>query len=234
MMKKLPYLLCLPLAVVACGDDDDDPTDAGTPADAGGGMDASAPSDSGAPADAGVDPDMGASTDAGSLMLMTPADVLNFLNGKTMLMAGMDIPTHPNGVSEDVDLGPQSQCYNQSTLAFMNDQVTVTSELGTISNMMCDRDTVSGSFGPITSMPITISNVMGNGDCFDIDVSFMGFGQEGRGRITNDGQTVELEFYFSGTAVGHRCSDGAVGSSGVTINGMAFTGDAVQVYQVQQ
>lgn len=223
MNTKLILRLCLPLALAACGSDDDDSSpDAGQPTDAAPTMDAGAAMDAAMTMDAGMMP-----------TLMTEAQIKAFLEGETLLMAGDDIPTHPNGFDENIDFGPTSQCYNQTEIQVIGGQFSVTSELGTITNMMCDRDTVSGTAGPFVSNALTFSNIQGNAECFDVDAAYTGFSQEGRGRITDDGQTVELELFFMGQAVGHRCADGAVGSGGVTLNGMAFTGDAVQVYRVQ-
>lgn len=175
-----------------------------------------------------------ASGNGGSgLDLATSAQILAFLEGKTLLMEGADIPTEPNGFNENFDFGAQSQCYNRSTIAVTGGQFNVTSQLGTITNMMCDRDTVAGQAGPFVSTNVTVSNVMDNANCFDIDVAYTGFGQEGRARISADGQTVDMELFFMGQATGHRCANGAVGSSGITLNGMPFTGNAVQVYRVQ-
>jgi hypothetical protein len=78
-----------------------------------------------------------------------------------------------------------------------------------------------------------VENVATDGSCFDFTVTYTGFGQEGRGCISPDGKKAILELFFNGQATGHRCADGAVGSSGVTVNGNAFTGDAVQIYEVQ-
>ena len=97
----------------------------------------------------------------------------------------------------------------------------------------CDRETVSGEVMFATTSS-SITNVQGNGECFDIDLSFNGFAQEGRGQIVNGGEEVHLELFFMGQAQGHRCADGNVGSGDITLNGMDFMGDAVQVYVVNE
>lgn len=214
---------------LACGDDTDTPVDMGmaTP-DMG-----MAASDMGmATPDMGMaTPDMG-TPDMGT-SLMTEAEIKAFLEGKTMVMAGMDIPTEPNGFNENLNLGAATQCYNSSTIVVMGGQFQVTSMLGTIANMMCDRDTVSATAGPFTSTALTLSNIMGNAECFDVDAAYTGFAQEGRARIAADGTTVEMELFFMGQATGHRCADGMVGATGVTLMGMPFSGNAVQTYRIQ-
>ncbi|MGC3999900.1 MAG: hypothetical protein QM767_21650 [Anaeromyxobacter sp.] len=85
---------------------------------------------------------------------------------------------------------------------------------------------------PFSSTNVLIENVAGNATCFDVTVTYTGFAQEGRGRFLDDGDTLELELFFSGQATGHRCADGAVGEATVTLNAAAFTGNAVQTYRI--
>ncbi|MCY0999410.1 hypothetical protein OWM54_19935 [Myxococcus sp. MISCRS1] len=49
--------------------------------------------------------------------LDSSANILAFLEGKSMIMEGANIPSHPNGFSEDVDYGAASQCYQSVTMS---------------------------------------------------------------------------------------------------------------------
>jgi hypothetical protein len=82
------------------------------------------------------------------------------------------------------------------------------------------------------STAVLVENPATDCSCFDITITFAGFSQEGRARVASGGGSVDMELFFGGQATGHRCADGAVGASSVTLNGTAFTGDAVQTYQV--
>ena len=190
--------------------------------------------------DAGVTTDAGV-TDAGSGNdFSTSARILAWLEGKTMVMAGADIPTSPNGFNENLNFGANTQCYNKVAIAVLASNFQVTSDLGTFNSTpdagiagMCDRTTKSNTVS-FTSTAVLIENVQNNGECFDITSTYTGFSQQGRGKISADGKTVTLELFFA--ASGHRCADGAVGASGVmlsTANGpVPFTGDAKQVYRI--
>lgn len=165
-----------------------------------------------------------------------------YLEGKTLVMEGDDIPTHPNGFNEDVNYDPATQCYNKVEIAIGGGNWTVTSNLGTLNGAPnfgdvgdCDRTTVAGSPLTFTSSAVLIENVQGEGECFDITVTFGGFGfsQEGRGSFTKNPGALTLELFFGGQAEGHRCSYGAVGDATVVLNTLPFTGDAQQVYQIQ-
>ena len=133
----------------------------------------------------------------------------------------------PNGFDENLDLGPNTQCYNRVEMTFSGGIFSLSTTLGTYGDMMCDRATPGGDLMFDTTGHI----INGTGDCFDIDLTFAGFAQEGRGAL--DGDTLWLEVYFSGQAANHRCADGEVGGAGVVINGNAFEGDAVQVFRIQ-
>ena len=61
-----------------------------------------------------------------------------------------------------------------------------------------------------------VENVEGDAECFDFTVTYTGFGQEGRGRITEDRTVLELEIFFKDSANGITCADGEVGSGGIT------------------
>lgn len=173
------------------------------------------------------------------LDLTTAGKIEAFLDGKTLLMTGDDIPTHPNGFLEDLNLGQATQCYNRVELTILGGTWTTRSALGTLNDApetndvgTCDRDTPTTNL-EFPSTAILINNVEGNADCFDVTATYAGFSQEGRGSINADGSVVRLEFYFKDLAIGHRCADGDVGQANtVTVNEVPFTGDAVQVYRV--
>jgi hypothetical protein len=176
----------------------------------------------------------------------TPAKISAFLEGKKLTMAGADLPTHPNGLNENVYFGASTQCYNNTVIDVASGNFNVTAQLGTWRSLdggtpmagtvgQCDRATVSGPFSA-TSTAVLIQNVKGNAECFDIDVTFNSYAQEGRGSIEPDGAKVKLELYFKNGAVNNRCADGNPGATGVKQVVMGtqypFTGNAVQSYAV--
>jgi hypothetical protein len=170
----------------------------------------------------------------------TASAITTWLEGKTMVMTGADIPTHPNGYTEKMNLGASTQCYNKTTIAVAAGNFNVTSLLGTLNGApnkydvgTCDRSTVAGSPLTFASTAVLVENVQGNATCFDVTATYAGFKQEGRGSISADGKTVIMELFFGGQATHHRCADGAVGATGVVLNGAAFTGNAQQTYRVQ-
>jgi hypothetical protein len=189
--------------------------------------------------------DAGSNTDAGSDAgtgndFSTPSKISAHLEGKTMVMTGTDIPSHPNGFNENLNFGANTQCYNKVSIATLASNFQVTSDLGTFNAIpdagiagMCDRATKANTVS-FTSSAVLIENVRNNGECFDITSTYTGFSQQGRGSISADGKTVTLELFFNAT--GHRCADGAVGATGVmlpTAGGpVAFTGNAKQVYRL--
>ncbi len=190
--------------------------------------------------DAGVD--AGTTTDAGmtSNDFSTSGKILAHLEGKTMVMTGTDIPSHPNGFNENLNFGANTQCYNRVRIATLASNFQVSSDLGTFNSTpdagiagMCDRATVS-NMASFTSSAVLIENVRNNGECFDITSTYTGFSQQGRGSISADGKTVTLELFFAAT--GHRCADGAVGATGVQLatsgGPVAFTGNAKQIYRL--
>lgn len=176
----------------------------------------------------------------------TPAKISAFLEGKKLTMAGADLPTHPNGLNENVYFGASTQCYNNTVIDVASGNFNVTAQLGTWRSLdggtpmagtvgQCDRATVSGPFSA-TSTAVLIQNVKGNAECFDIDVTFNSYAQEGRGSIEPDGTKVKLELYFKNGAVNNRCADGNPGATGVKQVVMGtqypFSGNAVQSYAV--
>lgn len=167
----------------------------------------------------------------------TADNIRTYLEGKALLMEGNSIPSHPNGLDEDVNYGSATQCYNKVEMKFASGNFAVTSTLGTLrdapttlSRGTCDRATVSNTQS-FTSNTVAIENVSADASCFDITISYTGFKQVGRGNMSADGKTLTLELFFEG-ATGANCAAGAVGSSTVQVNGAAFTGDAKQVYAV--
>jgi hypothetical protein len=169
------------------------------------------------------------------------ADKINtYLEGKTLTMTGANIPSHPNGYNEDVNYGSATQCYQSTTMQVAAGVYNVTSVLGTLRDApqpgntgTCDHDTKSTEL-KFSTTAVLIENVAADGSCFDVTYTYTGFKQAGRGQISQDGQTVKLELFFESQATGNRCANGAVGAATVTLNGQAFTGNAVQVYTVSQ
>jgi hypothetical protein len=169
----------------------------------------------------------------------TPDKVNTYLEGKTLTMTGANIPSHPNGFDEHVNYGQATQCYNTVTMVVSGGNYAVTSKLGTLlgastvgSRGTCDRGAQSGELS-FTSTVILVENVKEDGSCFDFTATYNGFGQEGRGQISQDGKTLKLELFFANQATGHRCASGAVGARTVKLNGADFTSDAVQTYTIQ-
>jgi hypothetical protein len=194
--------------------------------------------------DAGVDAGtmMDGGSDAGvTLDLTTDIKIFAYLEGKTMVMTGADIPSSPNGFNENINFGAATQCYHKTSIAVLAGNFNVTSDLGQFNSIpdagvagMCNR-AVKTTTQTFSSTTILIENVKNNAECFDFTATYVGFKQEGRGKISPDGKTVTLELFFAAT--GHRCADGAVGATGVKLatsaGAVPFAGDAKQVYRVQ-
>lgn len=179
----------------------------------------------------------GSGGSGGSDAYDTPEKINAYLEGKTLTMEGDAIPSHPNGYDENVNFGNATQCYTKVTMSPSSTSWHVVSSLGTLSGApntgdtgTCDHTMASGEI-TFDSTAILIENV--TVECFDFTATYVGFAQEGRGRLSADGKTLDLELYFKGQAAGHRCGDGGVGDASVTLNGMPFSGDAVQVYSIQ-
>lgn len=159
-----------------------------------------------------------------------------------MTMKGADIPSHPNGFNQNLSLGANTQCYFEVAIATLAGNFTVNTKRGVFTppdaGLVGSCNTAVDSNAPtsFTSSAVLIQNVQGNGTCFDINITFNGFSQEGRGTISADGKAVTLELFFGGQAAKHRCADGAVGASGVTLtvggNTTPFTGNAKQIYRI--
>jgi hypothetical protein len=112
------------------------------------------------------------------ITLNSATAIQTYLDAKTWLMVGTNIPSHPNGSSEDTNFGASSQCYQDVSMLFAAGNVTVTSRLGAI-----DGTTMAGQTGTcnhtataaplaFTSTNILIENVQGNADCFDFTATY--------------------------------------------------------------
>ncbi|MFN3202864.1 MAG: hypothetical protein ACE366_31010 [Bradymonadia bacterium] len=223
-------LLGAALAFGGCDSDDDDDSGAA----GAGGMAGGA---GGGEAGAGGG-EAGAGGETMGNMFTSQAAIDAFIEGKALVMEGDDIPSHPNGFDENFNAGQATQCYNRTQMVLGGGIFQVSSNLGTLNDApeqgqvgTCDRDAVSNML-MFDSTGHSISNIEGNGECFDFDITYVGFAQEGRGRIAADGSTLELELFFQASATGHRCADGGVGEPTVMVGDVAFEGDAVQVYQI--
>ncbi|MEC9398646.1 MAG: hypothetical protein VYE40_11325 [Myxococcota bacterium] len=170
----------------------------------------------------------------------TATKIEAFMEAKALTMEGANIPSHPNGYDENINFDAATQCYNSTVMTYAAGKFAVVSKLGTLNDApmtgdvgTCDNATVSVEL-PFNSMTHTFSNIEGDGECFDFDINYGSFAQEGRGKVVDGGAQIHLELFFKDQATGHRCADGAVGSGGITLNGADFTGDAVQVYVVSE
>nr|WP_090490961.1 hypothetical protein [Myxococcus virescens] len=174
--------------------------------------------------------------------LSTPQGILAFVEGKTLTMTGANIPSHPNGFSEDINFGASSQCYQSVTMTVQGGNFRVDSIPGTIEG--APNAGMSGTCNPelpqnaltFTSTVVSIENVQGDGECFDVAFTFPGFRQVGRGAFSADRRTLDLELFFEGGATGANCAAGSVGSATVNqvIGGESrpFEGKAVQRYTI--
>jgi hypothetical protein len=173
----------------------------------------------------------------------TPVDpnkqVATKLEGKTLVMEGANIPSHPNGYNEDMNLEGGTQCYSKTTMVVGNGTYTVTSILGTLRDApkrfdvgTCDHETAASTL-QFTSTAVSIENARADLSCFDATFTYGTLSQSGRGSLSADGKTLKLELFITGQATGNRCADGEVGAATVTLNGSPFTGNAVQTFIVQ-
>src|SRR5262249_29108312 len=135
--------------------------------------------------DAGVPPEPPPADDAG---FASATEVLAFLEGKVLLMQGDQIPTYPNGYDENINYGQATQCIHTVRMSIGSGQFDVATELGTLMNApnsgdrgTCDRVTPSGTDLMFDTTAVLVENVGGGGDCFDLTLTYAGFGQEGRG-----------------------------------------------------
>jgi hypothetical protein len=169
----------------------------------------------------------------------TADNIRNYLEGKKLVMEGANIPTHPNGFNENVDLGPNSQCYNKVEMTVAGGNFTVNSTAGTLKDVNpttkvgnCDNAAPTGNPQSFTTNAVLIDKVKADATCFDVLFTYTSFKQQGRGSLSEDGKTLKLELFFENQSQGVTCDSGAVGSGNVTHLGQPFTGNAVQVYTV--
>jgi poly(hydroxyalkanoate) depolymerase family esterase len=162
----------------------------------------------------------------------------SYLDGQTLVMEDGEIPAYPNGFDENINFGQATQCYHRVMISPLAGRWTVTSDLGTLVGAAevgdvgtCDHATLSSTL-EFVSTAVLIENVAADGSCFDVTMTFPGFGQEGRASLDEAAGTVTMELFFKDQAVGHRCADGAVGSATVTLDSQPFTGDARQTYNL--
>jgi hypothetical protein len=174
--------------------------------------------------------------------LDSQANILAFLEGKTLLMSGANIPSHPNGYNEDIDYGAATQCYKSVTMSVAGGNFKVDSIPGTIEGSpgvgqpggTCNHEVAKNPLS-FTSTTLVMENVTADGSCFDVTFNFPGgLVQEGRGGFSSDQKQLKLELFFKGQATGSKCANGAVGADGtVTLNKAPFSGKAVQTYVIQ-
>jgi hypothetical protein len=240
LVSAIGALLLTSAALLACGDDDSGSGGAGAAGTGSGtntgtttGTNTGTTTSTGT---GGAGGGAGGSGGAG-MVFDTAAKINAHLEGKTAVMEGDNIPSHPNGYDENTNFGTATQCYNKVTMLPSSVVWNVTSVLGTLNGAPHAGDTgtcdnaAPGTELTFDSTAILIENA--TVECFDFTATYVGFAQEGRGQISPNGTTLSLEIFFKDQATGHRCADGAVGEATVTLNGMPFVGDAVQVYTVQ-
>ncbi|MDY7226368.1 hypothetical protein [Hyalangium rubrum] len=169
----------------------------------------------------------------------TSDNIRNYLEGKKMLMDGTNIPTHPNGFDENLDLGPNSQCYNKVEMVVGAGAFQVSSTAGSLKDVnpttkvgTCDNSQANGAPQVFTTNAVLIDKVKEDASCFDVLFTYTSFKQQGRGSLSADGKTLSLELFFEGRATGATCEAGGVGSGNIVHLGQPFTGNAVQVYTV--
>lgn len=174
---------------------------------------------------------------AAGLDFSSSTQILAYLNGKSLIESGTGFPPYPFGFSDSVNYGAATQCYAQIVLSIAGNSVESRSILGTLvgapnsgDHGVCHHDQPSSMFS--FSSTLVIQNVRDNGGCFDVDITFSSFAYQGRGRMAQDGQTVDLELFFVDQATGMRCSDGDVGSGTVRVQNMSLPGSAVQHFSV--
>lgn len=175
-----------------------------------------------------------------SLRFNTANKILAYIDGKKLTMEGAAIPSHPNGIFENLNSGQATQCYHKVQMMPQANRITINTQTGTLNGApnvgdvgTCDRSSKAADLS-FDSTAVLIENVRDNGACFDFTVTFPGFGQEGRGSIDAEGTTMVLELYFKDRAQGHRCAGGDVGAKTVTAAGVPFDGDARQTYAITE
>lgn len=171
--------------------------------------------------------------------LDSQSNILAFLEGKTLVMEGDNIPSHPLSLDEDINWGSASQCFQKVTIGVGGNNFHVSSVPGTIRDSAgvgqpgstCDH-TVAQNALVFDSKAVTLSNIAADGSCFEVLVDYGSFKQEGRAKFSSDTKKLSMELYFEAKATGWHCADGAVGAKTVSTSGQPFTGNAVQVYVI--
>lgn len=168
--------------------------------------------------------------------LSNPLAIEAWLDGKTAVMTGADIPEWPLGYFEGANYGEATQCLAEVKLRYVDVSFISDTDFGTLNGAPDE-----GSVGTCDHMPSSRQAqattrgyaIEGDGVCFDLRLDFGSYTLEGRGDFTPDGRTMRLELYYAGQATGTTCLDGAVGSAGVQVSDMDLGGDAVQVYRLR-
>ncbi|RYZ40892.1 MAG: hypothetical protein EOO71_14165 [Myxococcaceae bacterium] len=171
--------------------------------------------------------------------LDTPSNILAFLEGKTLVMEGDNIPSHPLSLDEDINWGSASQCFQKVTIGVGGNNFHVSSIPGTIRESSgvgqpgstCDHAAPQNAL-VFDSKAVTLSNIAADGSCFEVLVDYGSFKQEGRASFSSDKKKLSMELYFEARATGWHCADGAVGAKTVSVSGVAFTGNSVQAYVI--
>ncbi|RKH30286.1 hypothetical protein D7Y13_26650 [Corallococcus praedator] len=171
--------------------------------------------------------------------LDSQSNILAFLEGKTLVMEGDNIPSHPLSLDEDINWGSASQCFQKVTIGVGGNNFHVNSVPGTIRESSgvgqpgstCDHAAAQNAL-VFDSKAVTLSNIAADGSCFEVLVDYGSFKQEGRARFSEDTKKLSMELYFEAKATGWHCADGAVGAKTVSASGQPFTGNAVQVYEI--
>lgn len=167
----------------------------------------------------------------------TADNIRTWVEGKKLVMEGANIPSHPNGIDEDVNNGALTQCYAKVEMNVSGGNYAVASTLGTLRDApaagdkgTCDHTAPSGN--PLTFTTTAVLIEPKDANCFNVTFTYPSFKQVGRGSMSADGKTMSLELFFEGAAVGADCAAGAVGAKTVKIQGADFTGNATQVYTI--
>ena len=173
--------------------------------------------------------------------IRTADQVFGILEGRSMVMNAPDVPSHPNGYDANVNFGQATQCINQVEMSVLDRRFHVATKMANLEGAprpedvgTCDFASANGQEFAFDTTAALITNVSEDATCFDITFTYSGFGQEGRGSLSADRQTVTLELFFRDQATGHRCDDGPVGSPTVVLNQEPFRGTATQLYRIMQ
>ncbi len=214
------------MLVIACGGGTTPTNDGGTGGGSGGGSGG----------DSGV-------VDAG-VKLDTGANILAYLDGKTLTMEGANLPASPNGYPSNVYYGNATQCYKNTVITVADGKLNVHADLGKITDGgvavttvgqagLCDTTTTTVYTNSSNSVSFDAlgKGVKNNGECFDFSVAYSGgVNQEGRGSVTAN--QLKLEIFFTGQFTGITCADGNPGSATIKKGGNAVTLNSVQTYVI--